>query len=35
MDASLDTLIIAAYVFACSLSIPRIASEGMYGLDPF
>src|SRR5450759_3015334 len=28
MDASLETLVIAAYVFACSLSIPRSGPQG-------
>jgi hypothetical protein len=28
MDASLETLVIAAYVFACSLSIPRPGPVG-------
>lgn len=28
MDASLETLVIAAYVFACSLSIPRPGPRG-------
>jgi len=29
MDASLETLVTAAYVFACSLSIPRPGPEGL------
>src|SRR5665647_2837545 len=28
MDASLETLVTAAYVFACSLSIPRSGPQG-------
>ena len=28
MDASLETLVTAAYVFACSLSIPRSGPRG-------
>lgn len=28
MDASLETLVVAAYVFACSLSIPRPGPSG-------
>jgi len=28
MDASLETLVIAGYVFACSLSIPRTGPAG-------
>jgi hypothetical protein len=28
MDASLETLVVAAYVFACSLSIPRSGASG-------
>src|SRR5476651_487357 len=33
MDASLETLVVAAYVFACSLSIPRPGPAGMIS-DP-
>ena len=29
MDASLETLVVAAYVFACSLSIPRPGPSGL------
>jgi hypothetical protein len=29
MDASLETLVVAAYVFACSLSIPRPGPDGL------
>src|SRR5271168_661562 len=29
MDASLETLVTAGYVFACSLSIPRPGPEGL------
>src|SRR5215471_2300395 len=29
MDASLETLVVAAYVFACSLSIPRPGPVGL------
>lgn len=28
MDASLETLVVAGYVFACSLSIPRPGPAG-------